>query len=118
MILLRWVLNTLILILVANLTPGIEFTSFWAAFVSSLILGFLNALVRPILLLLTLPINIMTLGLFTLIINAMMFSLAASIVKGFEITNFTAAFFGALIYTVIVMIVNMIEKPGTKVKIR
>lgn len=119
MLLLRWLLNTLILILVARLTPGIEFTSFWSALIASLILGLLNALVRPLILLLTLPINILTLGLFTLIINALMFWMASSIVKGFEITNFTSAFIGALIYSVIVMIINYLEKPqNERVKLK
>ena len=111
MLLLRWLLNTLILMLVAQIDKGIKFSSFWAALVASLVLGLLNALVRPLILLLTLPINFLTLGLFTLVINALMFWLAASIVKGFEITNFAAAFWGALIYTIIVMIVNYIERP-------
>ncbi len=117
MLLLRWILNTLILILVARLTPGIEFTSFWSALIASLVLGLLNALIRPLILLLTLPINILTLGLFTLIINALMFWIASNIVRGFNITDFTSAFFGALIYSAIVMIINYLEKPSIK-KIR
>lgn len=109
MLLLRWLLNTLVLILVARLTPGLHFSSFWAALIASLVLGFLNTLIRPLLILLTLPINVLTLGIFTLIINALMFWLASSIVKGFEIQNFAAAFWGALIYSILVMIINLIE---------
>jgi len=109
MILLRWLLNTLVLLLVGYLTPGIRFDSFWSALIAALVLGLLNALVRPILLLLTLPINILTLGLFTLVINALIFWLTSSIVKGFEIANFSSAFIGALIYTIIVMLINLIE---------
>lgn len=109
MLILRWILNTLVLILVAKLTPGISFASFWAALIASLVLGFLNALIRPLLIVLTLPINILTLGIFTLIINALMFWLASAIVKGFEIQNFSAAFWGALIYSIIVMIINYFE---------
>lgn len=108
--LLRWFLNTLILILVGNLTPGLRFDSLWSVLVASIILGLLNALIRPILILLTLPINILTLGLFTLIINALIFWLASTMVKGFEITNFTAAFWGALIYTIIVVFINYLGK--------
>lgn len=110
MLLLRWLLNTLLLLIVAKLTPGVSFVSFWSALIASLVLGFLNALIRPFIILLTLPVNILTLGIFTLFINALMFWLAGSIVKGFEITNFAAAFWGALVYTVLVMIVNFIEK--------
>jgi putative membrane protein len=90
--------------------PGIHFQSFWAALVTSLILGLLNALIRPLVLLLTLPINFLTLGLFTLIINAFIFWLAGTIVKGFEITNFTTAFWGALVYAIIVTLIGFIEK--------
>jgi putative membrane protein len=118
MLLLRWLLNALILILVARLTPGIEFTSFWAALVTSLVLGFLNALIRPLILILTLPINLLTLGLFTLVINALMFWLAGSIVKGFDIASFGSAFIGALIYSAIVMIVGYFEKSPAKKSIR
>lgn len=106
MIFLRWLLNTLVLMIVAYIVPGIKFESFWSALITSLILGLLNALIRPLILLLTLPINFLTLGIFTLVINALMFWLASSIVKGFEITNFAAAFWGALVYAVIVMIIN------------
>ncbi len=110
MILLRWLLNTLVLLLVGYLTPGIVFAGFWSALVAALVLGLLNALVRPILILLTLPINILTLGLFTLVINALIFWLTSSIVKGFEIANFTSAFIGALIYTIIIMLINSFDQ--------
>jgi len=110
MIILRWLLNTIVLLLVARLTPGVSFTSLWSALIASLVLGLLNALIRPLIILLTLPINILTLGLFTLVINALMFWLASSIVRGFEIVNFSAAFVAALIYTVIVMLINLIDR--------
>lgn len=114
--LLRWLFNSLLLIIVAFLTPGLSFTSYWSVLVTSLILGFLNALVRPILILLTLPINILTLGLFTLIINAIIFWLAGTIVKGFNITSFSAAFWGALVYSLIVTLINLISADNYKVK--
>ena len=110
MLLLRWLLNTLLLILVAKVVPGVEFKSFWAALLTSLVLGLLNAVIRPLIIFLTLPVNILTLGLFTLIINALMFWLASSIVKGFEIANFWAAFWAALVYVIFVMVINYIEK--------
>ena len=106
MIFLRWILNTLVLLSVAYIVPGVSFTGFWAALITSLILGLLNALIRPLILLLTLPINLLTLGIFTLVINALMFWLASSIVKGFEITDFAAAFWGAVVYAAITMIIN------------
>ena len=116
MLLLRWLFNALVLIVVAYVTPGISFISFWAVLVTSLVLGFLNALVRPLLILLTLPINILTLRFFTLIVNAVIFWLASTMVKGFEVFNFTAAFFGALVYTLIVTLINLIQSDSPKVK--
>lgn len=116
MLLLRWLFNSLLLIVVAFLTPGLSFTSYWSVLVTSLVLGLLNALVRPLLILLTLPINILTLGLFTLIINAVIFWLASTMVKGFNVASFSAAFWGALIYTLIVTLINLIQSDGPKVK--
>ena len=114
MIILRWLLNTLVLMLVANIVPGVSFVTFWSALVTSLIFGLINALIRPLVLLLTLPINILTLGLFTLIINALMFWLAGTIVKGFELANFTAAFWGALVYWLIALAISYLESPKAK----
>lgn len=110
MFLLRWLLNTLILIFVASIVPGISFTSFWSALVASIIFGLLNALIRPLLLILTLPVNIFTLGLFTLIINAFVFWLASTMVKGFDVSNFAAAFWGALAYWIISTIISSLLK--------
>lgn len=117
MILLRWLLNTLILMLVANIVPGVSFSSFWSALITSLIFGLINAIIRPLMIILTLPINILTLGLFTLIINALMFWLASSVVKGFYVANFSAAFWGALVYWLIITLINLLfaDRP-TKVK--
>lgn len=106
---LRWILNALALLLVSKLVPGISFANTWSLLITVVVLGLVNALVRPIILLFTLPINVLTLGLFTLIINGLMFWLASSIVKGFEISNFTAAFWGALIYWILTVIINYIE---------
>ena len=105
--------------LVAYIVPGIGFASFWSALITSAIFGLINAVIRPLMIILTLPINILTLGLFTLIINALMFWLASTIVKGFDVANFAAAFWGALAYWVIITIINFIfaDRP-TKVKTR
>lgn len=93
---LRWFLGALSLMLVGNLIPGVHVTGFWSALITALVLGILNALVRPILILLTLPITILTLGLFTLVINAGVFLFASTIVKGFTVDGFGAAFAGSL----------------------
>jgi len=113
MLLLRWLLNTLVLLSVSYLVPGVKFSGFWAALITALVLGLLNALVRPLIILLTLPVNLLTLGLFTLVINALMFWLASTIVKGFDITGFWPAFIGALVYSIIIMIINVITTKQT-----
>jgi len=109
----RWFLNTLMLMLTAYLVPGIYFATPWSALVTSLIFGLVNAVIRPIMVVLTLPINILTFGLFTLVINALMFWLTSSIVKGFEVANFSAAFWGAVVYWLIITVVNYLfeDKP-------
>ena len=105
-LLLRWLISAGALMLVAYYVPGIAVRSFYAALVAALILGLINALIRPILIILTLPINLLTLGLFTLVINALMFWLASSIVKGFFVAGFWPAFWGALIMCVVSWVVN------------
>ncbi len=115
MIALRWLINILILILVANLIPGVNFSSFWSVLVTSIIFGLINAVIRPFMILITLPINIITFGLFTLLINTLMIWLTSTIVKGFEIDNLTSAFWAALIYWLFVTIINYFEKPRIKV---
>lgn len=100
-LILRWLLNALTLILIAYIVPGVGITGFYAALITALILGLINALVRPVLLFLTLPINILTLGLFTFVINALLFWFAASIVKGFEVDGFIPAFIGAFLLTLV-----------------
>ena len=92
--------------LIAYYVPGIAVSDFYVALVAALILGLINVLIRPLLLLLTLPINILTLGLFTLIINALMFWLASSVVKGFFVAGFWPAFWGALIMMLLGWVLN------------
>ncbi len=105
-LLLRWASSALSVYAAAYLVPGVQIANAWSAFVAALVIGLINALVRPILLLLTLPINLLTLGLFTLVINALMFWLASSIAKGFVVADFRAAFFGALVYWLVSWFVN------------
>ena len=116
MIFLRWLLNALVLLLVSYIVPGIHFTGTWALLLTVIVLGFVNALIRPIILLLTLPVNILTLGFFTLIINALMFWFASTIVKGFEVRDFWSAFWGALVYWLLTMLFNFIDSDTKIVK--
>jgi putative membrane protein len=92
--------------LIAYLVPGYEIASFYTALVVALVLALVNAVIRPILILLTLPINILTLGLFTLVINALMFLLVATVVKGFTITSFWSAFLAGLIYAIFSTVIS------------
>lgn len=103
---LRWILSALAVFSTAWLVPGIRVANIWTALIAALVIGLLNAIVRPILLFLTLPINILTLGLFTLIVNGILFYLASSIVKGFDIANFWTAVLGAIVYMVAMWIVS------------
>jgi putative membrane protein len=105
-LLLRWILSAFSLMLVTYLVPGIAVANFYSALWAALVLGLINALVRPVLILLTLPVNILTLGLFTLIINALLFWLASSAVKGFNVAGFWPAFWGALVVSIISWILN------------
>lgn len=96
-LLLRWLLSALALLAITYLVTGITVTNFYAALVAALVLGLINALIRPIIVVLTLPFNVITLGLFTLVINALMFWFASTLVKGFTVGGFWPAFFGAML---------------------
>ncbi len=95
--LIRWFINTLVILALPYLIPGINVTSFWAALLTALVLGILNALVRPILVILTLPITIITLGLFLIVLNAILVWFTSTVVKGFEVTGFLPALEAAII---------------------
>ena len=100
-LLLVWILNAVALLVVAYLLPGIKVASFGSALIAALVLGLLNALVKPVLVLLTLPITVVTLGLFLLVLNALLFWFAGSILKGFQVSGFWAAVIGALVYSLV-----------------
>lgn len=100
-LLLVWILNAVALLIVAYLLPGINVASFGSALIAALVLGLLNTLVKPVLILLTLPITVVTLGLFLLVLNALVFWFAGSILKGFEVAGFWWALLGALVYSVV-----------------
>ena len=112
-LLLRWLLNALALLAVAYLYPGVRVESFFTAVVAALALGLANALIRPILVLLTLPVTIITLGLFLFVINAALFWLVAQIVKGFAVQGFLAALVGSILYSLITLLVSWVVA-GTK----
>jgi len=97
--LVRWLLLAAALLLVAHIYPGVTVRSFGSAMVAALVIGLFNTLLRPVLVLLTLPVTLLTLGLFLFIINALMFYFAASVLNGFEVSGFGAALIGSLIYS-------------------
>lgn len=96
-----WIISSIFLYLTAVVVPGFKIHSFGSAMIAALVVGFFNMLLRPILLLLTLPINILTLGLFTFIVNAIILRLAAGMLKGFDIKGWVPAVIGAIVLAII-----------------
>ncbi|HJV63356.1 MAG TPA: phage holin family protein [Albitalea sp.] len=104
----RWLLLAAALLLVAHLYPGVQVKSFGAAMMAALVIGLFNALLRPILVLLTLPVTLLTLGLFLFVINAVMFYAAAAVLgSGFSVSGFVAALIGSLIYSLCGMVIDV-----------
>ena len=106
-LIIRWLLLAAALLLVAYLYPGVSVTSFGTALIAALVLGLLNTIVRPLLVLLTLPVTVLTLGLFLFVINALMFWAAASLLAGFNVAGFAAALIGSLIYSLCGMVIDL-----------
>jgi len=102
----RWIVNAAALLLVAYLYPGVQVASFTAALIAALVLGLVNALVRPLLVILTFPVTLLTLGLFLFVINALMFWLAAELVRGFTVSGFVGALVGSLLFSVITLLTS------------
>lgn len=109
-LILRLIINALIILIIAEVVPGITVSGFWTAIIVAIILGLINITLKPILILLTLPINILTLGLFTLIINGLLLWLTAAIVKGFNVAGFWPAFIGALIMSLLHLAMNALQR--------
>lgn len=105
-ILLKWLLNSIFIIILPFIFRGITVKNFVAALLAALVLGLLNAVLKPMLILLTLPINILTLGLFTLFINGLIIVIASKIVPGFDVLNI----WYAIIFAVVLSIFNWIIK--------
>ncbi|KKP67671.1 MAG: hypothetical protein UR66_C0003G0137 [Candidatus Moranbacteria bacterium GW2011_GWE1_35_17] len=100
--LINWIVMTLAVFISAQLIPGVSVDSFFVAFIAALVLGIINVILKPILLILTLPINIFTLGLFTLVINAFLVLLASNLVDGFRV----AGFWWALLFSLVMSVVH------------
>jgi putative membrane protein len=107
-LLLVWVLNAIALLAVAYLYPGVQVQDWKAAAIAALVLGLVNTLVKPVLVLLTLPVTVLTLGLFLIVLNALLFWAVASVVPGFHVTGFWAAVLGAILYSVIGWLLSLL----------
>ena len=105
-IIVRWLLLAAALLLVANVDAGVTVAGFGAALGAALVIGLFNTLVRPLLVLLTLPVTLLTLGLFLFVINALMFWAAAWVLEGFNVTGFWAALLGSLLYSLCGMVID------------
>ena len=102
----KWLLSATALLAVSQLYSGVEVTSFTSALLAALVIGLLNTIVRPILVILTLPVTVLTLGLFLFVINALMFWWAANLLDGFQVQGFGAALLGSLLYTLMGVVIE------------
>lgn len=116
-ILLVWLINALALLTVAYLMPSIHLDSIGTALVAAVVLGLVNAVIRPILILLTLPATLLSLGLFIFVINGLLFWLVGSYLKGFTVEGFWSGFFGAIIYSIVSWALSSVLLPGRRVHV-
>ena len=100
-ILIKWLILTAAIMTASYLIEGIRVSGFFSAFLTAAILGILNVFFRPVLLILTLPINILSLGLFTFVINALLLNMASGVISGFEVYGFWSAVFGSLVISIV-----------------
>jgi putative membrane protein len=102
----KWLLSASALLFIAYVYSGVQVTSFTSALLAAFVIGLLNIVVRPVLVLLTLPVTVLTLGLFLFVINALVFWLAATVLDGLHVNGFWAALLGSLLYTVIGIVIE------------
>jgi len=117
-ILIKWVINSLAILIVTYVVKGIEIASPITAIVAAFVLGIINAFLRPFIILVTLPINIFTLGVFTFFINGFLFYMVSKIVKGFIISGFWPAFFGSLLFSTISFLSSLLINKEGRLEIR
>jgi len=109
-LILKWLLAACALLLVAYLYPGVQVQNFTSALIAAAVIGLFNILLRPVLVILTLPVTVITLGLFLFVINALLFWAAASVLDGFQVSGFLAALLGSLIYSALMLVVDVALK--------
>ena len=100
-LLLAWVINAAALFLLPYVFPWVSVDTFWTALIAALVLGLINTLIRPLLVLLTLPVTVLTLGLFIFVINGLLFWWVGSFIDGFQVSGFWSGVFGAIVYSLI-----------------
>jgi len=100
-LLLVWVINAAALFLLPHVFPWVSVDTFWTALIAALVLGLINTLIRPLLVLLTLPVTVLTLGLFIFVINGLLFWWVGSFIDGFHVSGFWSGVFGAIVYSLI-----------------
>lgn len=110
-LLVKWIINSTALLVVIHLVSGVTVDNWMTVFVAAVVLGLLNAFLRPVLILLTLPVTLLTLGLFTLFINAFLFYLAAHLVRGFHVAGYWQAFVAAFVFSIVSFLLNLFVGP-------
>lgn len=107
----RWIVNIAALLVVAHVVSGIALDNFTTTITAALVLGLVNVFLRPLVILLTLPLSILSLGLFTLVINGLMFLFVSKLVRGFSVMDFWSAFWGAIIFSIVSFLLNLFITP-------
>ena len=115
-ILLAWLINAVALFVLPYVFKWVQVDSWWAAVIAALVLGLVNALIRPILVLLTLPATILTLGLFIFVINGLLFWAVGSYLEGFRVSGFWSGFFGAIVYSLISWALSSLLLPSSRIR--
>jgi putative membrane protein len=112
-----WLINALALLTVAYVMPSITVASFGTALVAALVLGLVNAVIRPLLILLTLPATLLSLGLFIFVINGLLFWFVGTYIRGFEVAGFWAGVLGAIVYSIVTWALSAVLLPERRVRI-
>jgi putative membrane protein len=110
-LIIKWIVNSTALLVVVHVVSGVTLDNWMTVFTAAVVLGLLNAFLRPVLIFLTLPVTVLTLGLFTLVINAFLFYLAAQLVSGFHVASFGQAFVAALVFSVVSFLLSIFIGP-------
>ncbi len=116
--LIRWATTALAIGVAAQILPGIQVDGVWPAIVAGLLLGFVNVTLRPVLLFLTLPLTVITLGAFVLVVNGAMLALVASVVKGVHVASFWSAVLGAIVISLVGWLLSWVMQPRTNVHVQ